>query len=339
MITIQDVRKSFGPIPVLQGINLTIPDKSIFGIIGLSGAGKTTLLRCLNLLETIDSGNINVNGLEISVLSPAEARTYQRKVGMIFQHFNLLESKTVYDNVALPLKMNKERKLDYDERVRESIDFVGLTEFIDKYPSELSGGQKQRIGIARALVHQPEVLLCDEATSALDPQTSKKILELLKKVNETYGITIVLITHQMEVIREICTEVALIEKGEIVEQGTIFDVFTNPRTPLAKEFVGPIIQQELPEQIRLNLSKRPDVRCYKLTFLNDNADAPLLSTITQKHNIHSNILFGNINEIQGKFFGQLTVELLGDDDNIEQVLIELAAANVLVQGVDLRGGN
>ncbi|MGL5042763.1 MAG: methionine ABC transporter ATP-binding protein [Culicoidibacterales bacterium] len=334
MIEIQNVYKQFSGNQILKGIDLIIPDKSIFGIIGLSGAGKTTLLRCLHALEQVDEGQIIIDGLDIQKLTGKKKLGYQSTAGMIFQHFNLLESKSVYDNVALPLKLQGLKKEQYHQLVIETLEFVGLEEHVQKYPNELSGGQKQRVGIARALVHKPKLLLCDEATSALDPQTSQTILALLKKVNEVYGITIVLITHQMEVIRNICSNVALMENGQIVETGEVFDIFTNPQTPLAKTFINPVLQQDLPEVMRLQLlaQKRS---CYKLTFIKGHADEPVLSQITQKNDVQFNILFGGLSEVQSRFFGQLTVEFLGDDARIEQSIRELNALDVTVQKVDL----
>lgn len=330
MIQLEKITKKFDQQVVLNAINLHIPKQSIYGIIGLSGAGKTTLLRCLNGLELIDDGVISVEAEQIQQLNAQQLRQYQRRVGMIFQHFNLLQSKTVYDNVALALKLEGQKKKDYDPLVREMLDFVGLLEFANKYPSELSGGQKQRVGIARALVHKPKLLLCDEATSALDPKTSKTILQLLQTVNQTYHVTIVLITHQMEVIREICDRVAVLEQGKIVEEGSVFDVFTHPKEHLTKSFVSPLIQQTLPSGIREQLINPEAGICYRLTFNKNNVAQPILSQVTQQNNVHSNILFGALNEIQQRFFGQLTVEFIGEDPNVAQTLHELKQ-----QGVDI----
>lgn len=332
MIQIKNVSKQFGAKTILKHINLAIPKGSIFGIIGLSGAGKTTLLRCLDLLEDVTDGTILFEGVEIQHLNKVNRSAYQQKVGMIFQHFNLLASKSVYDNIALPLKLQKYPKAEIARRVHEVITFVGLEEHINKYPHELSGGQKQRVGIARALVHQPKLLLCDEATSALDPETSMKILALLKRVNEIYGITIVLITHQMEVIREICTEVALMEQGEIVEKGTVFEVFTRPQTTTATRFVETVLQREFPEKIAQSIQEKK-TPCYRLTFTKGHTQEPVLSKITQDANVHFSILFGTLTEIQQQFFGQLTVEFFGKTEAIQTVIEQLAAYGIIAEKI------
>lgn len=332
MIQIKNVSKQFGEKTILKNINLDITQGSIFGIIGLSGAGKTTLLRCLDLLEEVTSGSILFAGKEIQHLTKNERANYQQEVGMIFQHFNLLASKSVYDNIALPLKLQKYPKQEIAKKVHEVITFVGLEEHINKYPHELSGGQKQRVGIARALVHQPKLLLCDEATSALDPETSMKILALLKRVNETYGITIVLITHQMEVIREICTEVALMEQGEIVEKGTVFEVFTNPQTATAQRFVETVLQRQFPEKIAQSIEEKT-TPCYRLTFTKGHTQEPVLSKITQEEHVYFSILFGTLTEIQNQFFGQLTVEFFGKQQAIETVMTRLSAYGILAEKI------
>ncbi len=237
MITLENVTKIYQggekEVKALDDVNLQIEKGEIYGVIGFSGAGKSSLIRCVNLLERPTHGTITVNNQDLLRLSPKELREAKRDIGMIFQHFNLLDSKTVFTNVAMPLLLMKKPKEEVKKRVEELLDFVGLRDKADNYPDQLSGGQKQRVGIARALATQPSVLLCDEATSALDPQTTNSILNLLKKINQEYNITILIITHEMGVIREICDKVAVLDQGEVVESGSVFEVFARPKTAVA----------------------------------------------------------------------------------------------------------
>ena len=233
MIELKSVTKVYDSggqkINALNGVDLTVQEGEIFGVIGFSGAGKSSLIRCVNLLERQTSGNVIVDGKDLTTLSPKEIREVKRNIGMVFQHFNLLNSKTVFHNVAMPLLLAKVPKKEINQRVGELLEFVGLADKANNYPDQLSGGQKQRIGIARALATRPSILLCDEATSALDPQTTNSILQLLKKINHEYKITILMITHEMAVIREICDQVAVIEEGRIIERGSVFQVFSSPK--------------------------------------------------------------------------------------------------------------
>jgi len=231
----------------VDDVSLTIRNGEIFGIIGYSGAGKSTLLRCLNLLERPTSGQVIIDGVDLTALNDKQLRQARLKIGMIFQHFYLVSSKTVFENVAFALKAAKKPKNEIEKRVNELLEMVGLSDKRDAYPSQLSGGQKQRVGIARALANDPTVLLCDEATSALDPSTTKSILDLLKKINRELGITIVLITHEMEVVKDICDRVAVMQNGKIIELGTVYDIFTNPKEELTKSFINSVLQFELPE--------------------------------------------------------------------------------------------
>ena len=253
MITFENITKTYGGkthVQALKGISLTIHDGEIFGIIGKSGAGKSTLVRCINMLEKPTTGKVIIDDKELTAMSDSQLRAERKNIGMIFQHFNLLSSRTVFDNIAFPLELAGASKEVIRSKVDSLLELVGLTDRQFNYPSQLSGGQKQRVGIARALASDPKILLCDEATSALYPQTTKSILELLKDINKRLGITIVIITHEMAVIKEICDRVAVIEGGVIKEQGRVIDVFTNPQSETMKEFVKSVINMELPEGIK-----------------------------------------------------------------------------------------
>ena len=333
MIVIENLCKSFGNNTVLNDINLNIEKGSIYGIIGYSGAGKSTLIRTLNALEKPSSGKILIDNIDLYSLSEKSLRAQQKKIGMIFQHFYLLESKTVFDNIAVVLKLNGENKKNIETKVLEILRFVGLEEHKNSYPDTLSGGQKQRIGIARALVNNPKILLCDEATSALDPETTKQILELLQKVNKELGITIVLITHQMEVIKSICNRVAVLEKGEIIEENDVFNLFAHPKNYTTQKFVESILHQDLPDSVYKHLI---DGKLYKLTFSKGHVDEPVLSEITSKTGVSVSILQGVLTEIQNQFFGQLIIKLSAAPELITQVLKELAKYDVDVE--EIKGG-
>ena len=254
MIELQHIDKVYhtasGDLHALKDINLTINEGEIFGIIGLSGAGKSTLVRCINMLEKPTSGKVMVDGQEMTALGEEQLRKARQNIGMIFQHFNLLSSRTVFGNIAFPLEIQGMDKAAIQKKVEPLLDLVGLKDRADHYPSQLSGGQKQRVGIARALASDPKVLLCDEATSALDPQTTESILNLLRDINKRLHITIVMITHQMNVVKEICDRVAVIENGEIIEQGSMVDIFTNPQKATTKEFVASIQHNDLPDFVK-----------------------------------------------------------------------------------------
>ncbi|PKR83746.1 methionine ABC transporter ATP-binding protein [Heyndrickxia camelliae] len=331
MIKIKNVSKVYPgkpPIHALKNINLTIEKGTIFGIIGFSGAGKSTLIRCLNRLEEPTEGTIHLNGLDLMALNEKELRKTRRKIGMIFQHFNLLSAKTVFDNIAMPLYLEGKKKKDVEEKVRELTDFVGLTGKENVYPGHLSGGQKQRVGIARALVTDPDILLCDEATSALDPETTKNVLELLRKVNKAYNLTIVLITHEMSVIRDLCDKVAVIDNGEIAEEGSVYEVFTNPQKTITRNFVNTVLQNEVPS----NLSKAlTNGKFYRLIFLGERAANPLLSEVSKRFDIHLNILYGSITELQDKPYGNLFVALDGSQEESRK-----AIQYILENGVDVK---
>lgn len=328
MIKLVNVEKTYysktGDIEALKKTNLSINAGEIFGIIGLSGAGKSTLVRCINMLEKPTGGQVFVDGEELTAMSEAQLRKTRQSIGMIFQHFNLLTSRTVYSNIAFPLEIQGLSKAEIDKRVRPLLELVQLEDRADYYPSQLSGGQKQRVGIARALASNPKVLLCDEATSALDPQTTKSILALLKDINEKMNLTIVLITHQMEVVKTICDRVAVIEDGVIIEEGSMIDVFTNPQHPTTREFTKSVINAEIPEMIkRMSLSNtyaEGSKLLVRLTFIGDSAGEPIVSGMVKRFNVDVSILYGNIDELKDVPFGTLIVEVSGPKESIDKAL-------------------
>jgi D-methionine transport system ATP-binding protein len=306
----------------LQDINLTIQKGDIYGIIGYSGAGKSTLVRLINFLEKPTQGSVFIQNQSLNQLSNQQLRQVRRKIGMVFQHFNLLESKTVYQNIAIPLILNKKNKHLIEQKVYELLEFVGLSDKANSYPKELSGGQKQRIGIARALANDPNILLCDEATSALDPQTTQSILELIKKINDKYKITVVLITHEMHVIQQICNKVAVMEKGKIIEHGNVLDVFGHPKYKTTQKFVSSVINDQIPEGVIENLLEIEDdkqnIKLFKLEFLGRSASEPVINALILQQKVVVNILFAHMSEIEKNVLGSMFVQLKGSDSNIEQ---------------------
>lgn len=319
MITFENITKTYGGkthVQALKGISLTIHDGEIFGIIGKSGAGKSTLVRCINMLEKPTTGKVIIDDKELTAMSDSQLRAERKNIGMIFQHFNLLSSRTVFDNIAFPLELSGASKEVIRSKVDSLLELVGLTDRQFNYPSQLSGGQKQRVGIARALASDPKILLCDEATSALDPQTTKSILELLKDINKRLGITIVIITHEMAVIKEICDRVAVIEGGVIKEQGRVIDVFTNPQSETMKEFVKSVINMELPEGIKkLGVTNQPSPdrdMLVRFRFKGAATNEPLVVNVARKFNLDVSVLYGNIDYIQDVPFGYLIVVIMGD---------------------------
>ena len=306
----------------LQNINLTIQKGDIYGIIGYSGAGKSTLVRLINFLEKPTQGNVIIQNQSLNQLSNPQLRQVRRKIGMIFQHFNLLESKTVYENIAIPLVLIKKNKQAIKQKVYELLEFVGLSDKAHSYPKELSGGQKQRIGIARALANDPDILLCDEATSALDPQTTQSILELIKKINDQYKITVVLITHEMHVIEQICHKVAVMEKGKIIEHGNVLDVFGHPKHKTTQNFVSSVINDQIPAGVVENLLEiegdKNNIKLFKLEFLGRSASEPVMNSLILQQKVVVNILFAHMSEIEKTVLGSMFVQLKGSDSNIEQ---------------------
>ena len=344
MIELRDITQTYpganGPVQALRGIDLHIAAGEVFGIIGRSGAGKSSLVRNINLLNRPTTGQVIVNGRDLTQLGDAELRAARREIGMVFQHFNLLSSRTVFDNAALPLELAGLDKAVIRKRVEPLLDLVGLAAFRDRYPSQLSGGQKQRVGIARALASEPKVLLSDEATSALDPETTRSVLALLKQINRDMGLTVVLITHQMQVVKQIADRVAVMEAGKVVEMGSVIDIFTRPQQPITKSLIDEIVPQELPasvlERVRtLNLQRTAGHgKLLRLSYAGHQAYEPILSRLIRDHGLDLSILNGQVDEIQEQTFGFLAVYASGDLAQLEAAIAELRAAGVQVQEVD-----
>ena len=318
MIKLENITKTYdgkSQVHALKGVNLTIEDGEIFGIIGKSGAGKSTLVRCINMLERPTSGNVIIDEKNLTNMTDAQLRAERKHIGMIFQHFNLLSSRTVFDNIAFPLELIGASKEAIQKKVADLLELVGLTDRQFNYPAQLSGGQKQRVGIARALASDPNILLCDEATSALDPQTTKSILELLKDINQRLGITIVIITHEMAVIKEICNRVAVIEGGVIKEAGRVVDVFTNPQSQTMKDFVKSVINMELPAGIaKMGITDQPAPgydMLVRLRFKGAATNEPVVASVVRRFNTYVSVLYGNIDYIQDEPFGYLIVVIMG----------------------------
>lgn len=312
-------RKGKHEVTALKNIDLEVSKGSIHGIIGLSGAGKSSLIRCINRLEEATTGEIWVNDINLMTLSNKELRSARKGIGMIFQGFNLLSSKTVFDNVAFPLRLTKTSESEVKKRVESLLKLVDLSEKADVYPSQLSGGQKQRVGIARALANEPHVLLCDEATSALDPKTTKQILALIKDINKSLGITVVVVTHEMDVIKEICDQVTILGDGKIIEEGITIDVFSKPGNELTKHFVEGMsyIPQEQIRGIVLDL-----------TFLSQSAKEPIISRLIKKFDMDVNILSGQIEYIQNEPLGRLTIGISNVSHNLNDIISYLETYNV-----------
>ncbi len=327
MIQIEGLTKiysaSSGEVLALDNVSLQVNRGEIFGIIGLSGAGKSTLIRCINMLEKPTAGNIRVDGQNISTLDKQDLRAARQKIGMIFQQFNLLSSRTVFDNIMFPLEIAGVSPKTARQRVQDLLDLVGLNDKARVYPEQLSGGQKQRVGIARALANDPKILLSDEATSALDPQTTRSILKLLKDINKQLNLTILLITHDMNVIKETCDRVAVIDNSKIVEIGDVLSIFSNPGTPTSKSFINTIINKEIPEELLHRSFIDNDQMTSKLiraSFIGASAGEPIISGLVQKYDIKANILYGNIDRVKDTPFGNLTLELIGNPALMNQAL-------------------
>ncbi|WP_338046837.1 methionine ABC transporter ATP-binding protein [Microbacterium oleivorans] len=323
-IAFENVSKSYTvkgrPFEALRAVNLTVEKGEIFGIVGFSGAGKSTLLRTVNALERPTSGRVVVDGREISALQGRDLYAARQRIGMVFQQFNLLESRNVYKNIAYPLRLaglSAEETLD---RVEELLSFVGLADKALAYPSQLSGGQKQRVGIARALATRPDVLISDEATSALDPQTTGEVLDLLRRVNEEYGVTILLVTHEIDVVRELADKVAVMENGEVVEQGSIYDVFSSPRHPTTRRFVSSVLHHVPSTEALEKIRAVHHGRLVQLHVEDRETNHPFLSQVAREHGVDFNVVFGGVDELQGRLFGSLTVELLGTDTAIDAAI-------------------
>lgn len=339
MIRLEDVCKVFtgaqGPVEAVKHVHLTIERGEIFGIIGFSGAGKSTLLRCINLLERPTSGRVLLDGTDITQLSASEVRAVRRRIGMIFQQFNLFNSRTVFANIAFPLTGRGLSKDAVAARVRELLELVGLSGREGDYPSRLSGGQKQRVAIARALASDPEVLLCDEATSALDPQTTQSILQLLRELNRKLGLTIVLITHEMQVIKEICHHVAVMENGVVVEQGDVFSVFADPQQSVTRNFMEMTSHvagfRRLQKERSPLLDLKPGQCILSLRYLERNVCSALVSYLSRTYDVDLNIIFGNVEMIDGHPLGGLIVIAEGKEKSIRECIEYLESIHVGVE--------
>jgi len=334
-----------GPVEALRGIDLHIQPGEVFGIIGKSGAGKSSLVRTINLLNRPTKGAVIVNGRDLTQLPDADLRAARRDIGMVFQHFNLLSSRTVFDNAALPLELAGMPKSEICKRVMPLLELVGLTQLADRYPAQISGGQKQRVGIARALASHPKVLLSDEATSALDPETTRSILDLLRKVNQEMGLTVVLITHQMQVIKQVADRVAVIDAGRIVEIGPVLQVFTRPQQAITQSLIDEIVPQELPASVLARvrqLSRQlgggaASGQLLRLSYAGESAYQPILSHLIRELGLDLSILHGQIDDIQGQPFGSLAVFASGAAGQVHSAIAHLRQHGVQVQEVPTAG--
>lgn len=339
MIELTHISKNFvsggRTVHAVQDVSLSIGKGEIFGIIGFSGAGKSTLVRCINLLERPTSGSVTVDGKEMTALSARELRQARKKIGMIFQHFNLMPSRTVFGNVAYPLRGSGLSREQIADKVHRLLELVGIGDKAEAYPKQLSGGQKQRVAIARALANDPNVLLCDEATSALDPQTTKAILRLLKDLNEKLGITVVIITHEMAVVKEICDRVAVMEHGRVVEQGEVFNVFADPRQEITRSFIHTTSNlrkiEELIEEDSPVVQLKPGELIVRLSYIQRNVSEPLISTVSRKFDITLNIIFSDIAIVQNAPIGGTVAIISGEREQITQAIAYLIEKNVGVE--------
>lgn len=340
MIQFKDVSKTFKSKGVttqaLQHVSLDIEDGDMFGVIGFSGAGKSTLLRMVNGLEMPTAGHVEINGQDLSKISHNEMRKLRKSIGMVFQQFNLLDSRTVFDNVAIPLRLNKVDKSKIHKKVVELLEYVNLADKADAYPGQLSGGQKQRVGIARALATDPSILLCDEATSALDPETTESILQLLERIHKELNITILIVTHEIQVIQRLCNRVAVMEHGKVVEKGSVLEVFSNPQQDMTKKFVRTVIPDQIPPSVVAKIHEAKDnYKILKLRFLGDNATDHLMYHINKNFLVQTNILFASVNELQRTILGIFILQIIGDDAEIAKVIQYIDEQHVQWQEVDL----
>lgn len=339
MITLQNVVKDYlarkNRVRAVDDVSLEIADGEIFGVVGYSGAGKSSLIRMFNGLELPTAGDVIVDNKKISQIRGRELRKARQKIGMIFQHFNLLWSRTVFENIAFPLEIAGVKRAERKERVQELIQLVGLSGKENAYPSELSGGQKQRVGIARALANDPDVLLCDEATSALDPQTTDEVLDLLLDINKRLHLTIIVITHEMHVIRKICNRVAVMEAGKVVELGDVLEVFKHPKQNVTKRFIEQVTESDETEEIiHLLLTNYSEGRLVKLLFMSENATQPVISQVAQAHDVALNVLHGSLTQTQNGAYGTLYVQIQGADEEIEKTIESLRAAKVETEVIE-----
>ena len=321
-ILIQDVSKTFetkdGSVQALKHVSLSIETGDIYGIIGMSGAGKSTLVRCMNFLEVPSEGKVLIDGKSLSEFSPKELRKEREKIGMIFQHFNLLMQKNVLENVCFPLYIQGKKKAEARAKALELLEIVGLADRAKAYPAQLSGGQKQRVAIARALASDPQILLCDEATSALDPQTTSSILELLQDINQKFGITIVIITHQMSVVREICTHVAIMKDGEVKEQGLVEEIFSHPKSQVAKELISKDSGNDV-ESKKLTQSEIQDGEIVRIVFSENSAFEPVIANLILTFHEPVNILKANTKNVGGVAKGEMILQFMSDSTNVPEM--------------------
>ena len=324
MISIHNLTKEFNynkqKVTALENVTLTIEKRDIFGIIGFSGAGKSRLLRMINALEVPTTGYVEIDGVNINSLSFNELRKIRKRIGMVFQQFNLLNAKSVYDNVAIPLVLNGVPKKTIDKKVKSLLAIVDLSDKANAYPDELSGGQKQRVGIARALATDPSILLCDEATSALDPDTTESILQLLERVNRELGITIVIVTHEIDVIQKICNRVAVMEKGHLIEEGSVLQVFSKPKHNTTKRFVRTVIPDEIPTTVKHTLAcEKREYTILKMNFLGSNTTDNVLHHINKIYDLETSVLFATVTELEHTVLGVFIVQFIGNDLEVGKV--------------------
>lgn len=332
LIELKNLTKIYGEGPcaveALKGVDLSVEAGEIFGVIGLSGAGKSTLIRCINRLEEPSGGQVTVDGRDMLALSDHGLRLARRQIGMIFQHFNLLSTRTASGNVAFPMEIAGRPRREIKPRVAELLELVGLSDKAGAYPAQLSGGQKQRVGIARALANSPKILLCDEATSALDPKTTKSILALIDDIKKNLGLTVVLITHEMKVITEICDRVAVMENGLIVESGPVIEIFPRPKMPITKSFVEAAISRENTSS-EWGYAPRGDL--VRILFIGDPAGEPVISHLIKNFEIEANILQGDIGHLQGRPFGTMVIDLIGSEAERRRALDYLSSLDLPVE--------
>ena len=304
----------------LDNVTFKVNKGDVYGLIGFSGAGKSTLLRMVNALETPTEGKVFVKGVDLTSLKESKLREIRKDIGMIFQEFNLLETKTVFDNIAIPLVLRHENKQKIKARVEELLKFVGLEDKAKALPGELSGGQKQRVGIARALATEPEILLCDEATSALDPDTTESILNLLARVNKELNVTILFVTHTIRVVQKLCNRVAILEHGKLVENGSVIDIFSKPKSTIAKRFVETVIPSKIPESIVAELKKyEANYKVIRIFFHAEHATDDVIWQINAKLGVHTNVMFASVTELQGRVLSIITLQLTGNEGDFKKV--------------------
>ena len=337
MIELKQVSKTFfskeSQVHALDNVSLHVKKGEIYGVIGYSGAGKSTLIRCVNMLEKPTEGEVIVNDVNMTNLSTNKLREVRQNIGMIFQGFNLLKTATVYENISIPLKLTGIAKSEIDERVKKYLAVVGLEEKTDAYPSQLSGGQKQRVAIARALSHEPDVLLSDEATSALDPETTESILALLLKINKEFGITILLITHEMHVVQKICDRVAVMENGKVIEEGKVIDIFSKSTSQTTKKFINSLFPEDIPVELLNSLHEQGPV--IRLSFVGQSTGKPALAEVAKKFNVYTNILSGNIVQLKNEPYGRMVIHLQGAQDQTDDAIAYLENEGVHVERVNV----